>query len=109
MRAGTEVSAGFTNVNSGSGRDGRVDEGAGEEAGVRTGEGEGDGGVVSLMVISASVFSFTSLLTPLPENSRRNCLLPSSTSLLMTLMGTPTLVWLEVKLRLKRRSPLGVV
>ena len=56
MGAGSEVSAGFTTVNSGSGIDGRVDEGAGDEIG-----GEGEGGVVSLMVILAMVFVLTSL------------------------------------------------
>ena len=65
---GIEVSAGFMIVSRGSGRDGRVDEGAGAEEG--EGEGTGEGGVVSVMKICTIVFSFTSLLTPLPENWR---------------------------------------
>ena len=72
VSTGGELGTGFTTVITGSGSDGRVNEGAGEEEGEGegTGDGEGEGGVASTMKICVTVFSFMSLRTPLPENWR---------------------------------------
>ena len=93
-------------VSTGGGSTGGVEEGKGEgedeegedeegedeegEEGVEVGVreevevGSGEGGVVSSMVISAMVMSFSSMSTPLAEKMRTKFLLPSLTLLLKT-------------------------